>query len=103
MYSITEANLNPATFPRWFRQYSFREFFGLPDLSPASLDNFVTNTLARNRNALRSFFEFKHSAGDPFMQNPCDDTCLRNHLCAIVVNEFNDLRKCNAIRDLPLS
>ncbi|KAG5672942.1 hypothetical protein PVAND_003029 [Polypedilum vanderplanki] len=102
IYSITEANLNPATFPRWYRQYSFRQFFNIPDLSPASLDNFVTNNLARNRANLRHFYEFKHSSGDPFMNAVCDDNCLRDHLCAIVINEPGELRKCDQLRSLPL-
>lgn len=103
MYSITEANTNQATFPRWFKQYSFREYFNIPDLSPASLDNFVTNRLARSRSLLTSYFTFKVSAGDPFMQQGCNDECLRNHLCAIVINEFNDNRKCDQIRQFPLA
>ncbi|XP_070497838.1 sphingomyelin phosphodiesterase-like [Chironomus tepperi] len=102
-YSITEANLNPNTPPVWRKLFSMRADFGLPDLSPASLNNWVTNTLARNRATLRRYFEYKISMGDPLMTAPCDDECLRNHLCAIVINEYNELRKCDQLRQLPLA
>lgn len=103
IYSITEANLNPNTFPRWFRQYQFRQHFGITDLSPAGLDHFLVNTLARSRSALFDYFTFKVSAGDPFMAAGCNDECLRSHLCSIVINEFNDMRRCDFLRSLPLA
>jgi sphingomyelin phosphodiesterase len=101
-YSVTEANLNEATAPVWRLHYRFREFFNLPDLSPASLDNFVTNTMSRSRSALTSYREFRHSAADPVMNAACDDNCLRSALCQITVNEFNERRKCNEINNFPL-
>lgn len=36
-------------------------------------------------------------AGDPYMQAGCNDECLRNHVCAIVVNEHDDMRRCNQV------
>lgn len=41
IYNLTEANLNPAEPPRWFRQISFREAFNLTDLSPKTLKQFA--------------------------------------------------------------
>ncbi|KAG5670651.1 hypothetical protein PVAND_000899 [Polypedilum vanderplanki] len=102
-YSVTEANLNEATRPVWRLHYRFREFYNLPDLSPASLDNFVTNTMSRSRNALRSYREFRSSASDFVMNQPCDDNCLRGQLCSVTRNEINDNRKCNEINNFPLS
>lgn len=93
---MSEANRTPQQAPRWFKQYSFREAFGLSDLSPASLDRLVFD-LSRNRNLLRRYWEFKVKAGDPYMQAGCNDECLRNHVCAIVVNEHDDMRRCNQV------
>lgn len=102
IYSVSEANLNPATPPRWFKLSSFRADFNIPDLSPASLDYFITNTLARSRDALRAYREVMFSAGDPMMNRNCDDNCLRGVLCRAVRNEFNDVRKCEQLRQIPL-
>jgi sphingomyelin phosphodiesterase len=96
IYSISEANRTPAQRPRWFRQYSFKQAFGLTDLSPATLDRFVFD-LSRNRNLLRRYWEFKVKAADPFMEEGCNDDCLRSHVCRIVVNEHDDLRRCNQV------
>jgi hypothetical protein len=102
IYSITEANLNQATPPRWFRSSPFREEFMIPDLSPASLDHWVTNTLARNRATLRRYHEIRHSLAETHLNRPCDDNCLRGSLCAIVRNEFGDTRKCDQLSQFPL-
>lgn len=102
VYNINEANLSPGAPPRWFRAASFRDEFRIPDLSPASLDHWVTNTLARERSTLRRFFEIRHSLSDHHLQRPCDDNCLRGSLCAIVRNEFGDTRKCDQLTSFPL-
>lgn len=102
MHSITEANLNPSTPPRWYRLSAFRDEFGIPDLSPASLDHWVTNTLSRNRALLRRYFEIRHAMAEPHINRPCDDACLRGSLCAIVQNEYGDTRKCDQLTQFPL-
>ena len=96
MYSITEANQNPATPPRWFRHYSFREAFGITDTSVASLDRFVVE-MARNRNTIRRYWQYKVKDGDPHIQGGCDDDCLRRQVCLIVTNEFDEPRACNRV------
>ncbi|CRK90511.1 CLUMA_CG004132, isoform A [Clunio marinus] len=96
IYSISEANLTPHLPPRWFRQYSFVEAFGLANMSMASLDQLAFN-LSRNRNLLRRYWEFKVKAADPRIAAGCDDTCLREQVCSIVLNEHNDLRRCNQV------
>lgn len=102
MYSITEANANQATPPRWFKVNSFRADFNIPDLSPATLDHWIMNTLARDRATLRRYHELRFSLADPHMNRPCDDNCLRGSLCATVRNEFGDNRKCDQISQFPL-
>jgi sphingomyelin phosphodiesterase len=98
IFSLAEANRTPAIPPRWFRLYQFRQDFGLPDLSPATLDRFAFD-LSRNRNILRRYWEFKNRVlpGDPRWHSGCNDDCLRNQVCSIVRNEFDDLRKCNQV------
>lgn len=96
IFSLSEANRTPAQSPRWFRQFAFREAFGVSDLSPAGLDRLAFD-MSRNRNLLRRYWEFKVKAADPHMQNGCDDNCLRGHVCAIVTNEHAEPRRCNQV------
>jgi len=96
IYSVSEANRTPANRPRWFKHYSLAEFFGLPNLSPASLHNFVER-LARDRNLLRQYWIFTVKAADPFLEAGCDNDCLLNTLCTIVRNEFGDDTRCNQL------
>jgi len=95
-YNLAEANANPASRPRWFRMVSFAQFFGLPNLSPATLHTFVEN-LARNRSMLHRYWLFKIREAQPRVSGGCDDACLRSQLCGIVRNEFDDERRCNQL------
>lgn len=52
IFNLTEANLAPGQPPRWFKEYSFREEFGITDLSPATLSKLVTITFRHDRRAL---------------------------------------------------
>lgn len=96
MYSLTAANRSPSTSPAWFKAYSFKEAFGLQDLSPASLDRLV-NDMAASRALIRKYWEFKVKSGDLYLAQGCNDDCLKSHICEIVTNEFNDNRKCNEL------
>jgi len=96
IYSVSEANRTPGQSPRWFRQYSFRDSFGLSNFSMASLDQLVFN-LSRNRNLLRRYWEYKVKGADPRIAAGCNDACLRSQVCSIVVNELGDNRRCNAV------
>jgi len=96
MYSVAEANTTPANRPRWFKMVSFAEFFGLPNLSPATMHAF-TERLARDRALLRQFWIFKVKDSIPMVQGGCDDDCLRGQLCTIVRNEFADTTRCDQL------
>lgn len=95
-YNIAEANVTPGNRPRWFKLVSFAQFFGLPNLSPASLHVFV-DRLARSRSLLHQYWLFKVKESKPRIEGGCNDDCLRNQLCDIVRNEFDDDRRCNAL------
>lgn len=96
IFSISEANNNQAQGPRWWRQFAFREAFGVTDLSPAGLDRLAFD-MSRNRNLLRRYWEFKVKASDPHMIAGCNDECLRGHVCGIVTNEHGENRRCNQV------
>ncbi|KAG5672941.1 hypothetical protein PVAND_003028 [Polypedilum vanderplanki] len=96
IFNLTEANLTPNQSPRWYKQYSFKESFNIQDLSPASLDNLL-KAMSQDRKLARNYFRYKIKDADPFLKKGCQDNCLKNHICEIVINEFNDKRKCNEL------
>lgn len=93
IFNLTEANLHPDRSPVWFKEYSFAEFYGLKDLSPASLDGLLVK-FAENPDLLREYWVFKKKQGDPEMQRGCDDECLMQHLCEAATTQFNDMARC---------
>lgn len=52
IFNLTEANLTPHQPPKWFKEYSLREAFGLTDLSPATIGKLVNSTFKHDRRAL---------------------------------------------------
>ncbi|XP_070500971.1 sphingomyelin phosphodiesterase-like [Chironomus tepperi] len=102
-YNLNEANMNPATSPVWRMLYRFTEHFNIPNTSPASLDNFVSNVLSRSRRLLTDYYGFRMSNSPFILARGCDDNCLRHSLCRIVANEVSDTRKCDEIRSFPLT
>jgi sphingomyelin phosphodiesterase len=96
IFNLTEANLNPGQSPRWFKQYSFKEDFGLQDLTPASVDQLVYS-MAKNKNRLNQFWTYKVKGGDPSLAQGCDKDCQKTTLCEIVVTDFADRRKCEEL------
>lgn len=57
IFNLTEANLAPGQPPKWFKEYSFREAFGITDLSPASISKLVTHTFKHDRRALHKVID----------------------------------------------
>jgi sphingomyelin phosphodiesterase len=96
IFNLTEANLNPDQKPHWFKQYSFKEAFGLNDLSPASLDQLV-HSMARDTNKLKQYWTYKFTQGDPTISKGCDKNCLKTALCKIVQTQVWDNRKCDEL------
>lgn len=52
IFNLTAANLSPDQPPKWFKEYSFREAFGITDLSPYTLSKLVNITFRHDRRAL---------------------------------------------------
>lgn len=52
IFNLTAANLVPDQSPKWFKEYSFREAFGVDDLSPFSINKLVNATWRNDRKSL---------------------------------------------------
>lgn len=53
IFNLTQANQASHQTPNWFREYTFRDAFGVADLSPASLSTLVTKTFQNDTSLLR--------------------------------------------------
>lgn len=52
IFNLTEANLTPDQPPKWFKEYSFRDAYGVTDLSPYSVGKLVNETFRHDRRLL---------------------------------------------------
>lgn len=83
IFNLTEANLTPGRPPRWFKEYSLREAFGLTDLSPFTLSKLINGTFRHDRRALHKVFK------RPF------DSSTMSHLTFLTIVLVLDLQKQN--------
>uniref|UniRef100_A0A182X154 Sphingomyelin phosphodiesterase n=1 Tax=Anopheles quadriannulatus TaxID=34691 RepID=A0A182X154_ANOQN len=99
-YNLTSANMSPDERPAWFRMYSFQEEYGLSDLSPAGVDAMIQRLgTPAGRDELRRYWEYKVKLADASLATDCTEECLLNHLCEIVTNQADDLRKCQELSE----
>ncbi|KXJ72006.1 hypothetical protein RP20_CCG019143 [Aedes albopictus] len=99
IFNLTDANRFPDRRPEWFQLYSFAREFNMHNLSPREADTMVKRLgTPAGRNELRRYWEFKVKLGDPSLEAGCDDDCLLNHLCQVVVSEMGDDVKCDELR-----
>lgn len=64
IFNLTAANLTPDQPPKWFKEYSFREAFGVDDLSPYSLSKLANVTW---RNDKKSLYKVGSTLIEPFL------------------------------------
>lgn len=64
IFNLTAANLTPDQPPKWFKEYSFREAFGVDDLSPFALNKLVNSTWRNDRKSL-------YKVGETFFTQKC--------------------------------
>lgn len=96
-FNLTEANIHgKEQRPRWFKEYSFRDEFGIKDLSPKSVDD-LFERFARDPELLRKYHDFKKGRSDPGLETPCDHACLKNDLCNLAVTTFKNQKRCKEL------
>ncbi|XP_072399673.1 sphingomyelin phosphodiesterase 1-like [Diabrotica undecimpunctata] len=94
-FNLTEANLNPNRSPKWKKLYSMKEAYGLPDLSPKSLDVLV-DALFTNTTLMDNYWKYSVRLADPSLNKKCDKTRLQEMRCNIVTTQSGhpEKRQC---------
>lgn len=59
-FNLTAANLTPDQPPKWYKEYSFRDAFGVSDLSPYTLNKLVNETRWHDRQSLYKVGNIAH-------------------------------------------
>nr|CAI5868113.1 unnamed protein product [Callosobruchus analis] len=90
---MTEANMG--TSPAWYSLYSFKEAYGLQDLSNKGLADFVKK-LNKDKTLQKKYFNFTVRNSDVLVKEGCDDKCLQTLTCKVTAVEAGDaLDKCH--------
>lgn len=87
-------------YPEWFKSYTFKNAYGLSNLSPASLDTLLT-TFAADHHKFYQYWQRVVKYGDTALAQGCDNNCLHWELCEIVRNEFDvKSERCDQLSEL---
>ncbi|XP_011303535.1 sphingomyelin phosphodiesterase [Fopius arisanus] len=100
MYNLTEANLTPEKRPNWVKSYSFKEEYGLKDLSKRSISDLVVEL---SKKGPKSTAYHRHMAKDAKIKGNswnCDKKCAIKNVCKIVTSVNNNNADCNYIKGL---
>ena len=89
--NISQANLNPNTPPVWDAAYSFKEFYGVKDLTAQSVYNLALNIGNSQALALQYLYNFY---GGNSVPTSCDTKCLHDLQCKITYGVFDDIFNC---------
>lgn len=95
-FNLTAANLNPKKSPDWYKIYSLKEAYGLPDLSGESLANLVKK-MEKDQSLVQKYYEFLGRNSEPQIRKGCDKNCLNTLLCSITAVDFENSIDCGII------
>ncbi|XP_011690160.1 PREDICTED: sphingomyelin phosphodiesterase-like [Wasmannia auropunctata] len=94
IYNLTLANATPDQRPTWYKSYSFKEEYGLSDLTYNSLHIWLSK-LSSDEELLNRYYRHYFKQAEPSLRNECDAKCMRTYMCRIIAS-LGDLKiKCN--------
>lgn len=97
IYNLTRANELKTDHPEWFKSYSFKSAYGVPNLSPASLDGLLT-TFANDHQKFYKYWQRSVKYADTALAQSCDNWCLHWELCEPVRTEFGAIsERCDQL------
>lgn len=97
IFNLTEANLTPEQRPRWFKEYSFKEQYGMTSLSLENMNNLLTRMVTTDKHLIQDFNRLKSKT---FNNDSCDNGCIQNVLRILTKSEMYDVRKSEALWEL---
>ena len=89
--NLNKANLDPSTPPTWDVAYSFKEFYGVKDLTPQSVYNLALNIGNNQTLALQYLANFYHGNNPP---TGCDTKCMHELQCSLTYGIPDDVFNC---------
>ncbi|KZC03843.1 Sphingomyelin phosphodiesterase [Dufourea novaeangliae] len=96
MYNLDSANKNINIRPTWYKSYSFKAEYELPDLSPKSLNNWLF-AAANNETLLNKYYTNFYKQAEPSLERDCNLNCKKQYLCRIIMNIGNINELCSKI------
>ncbi|XP_022899980.2 sphingomyelin phosphodiesterase-like [Onthophagus taurus] len=94
--NVTEANLTPELNPVWFKLYSFKEEYGVEDLSPASIRDLAIR-MTEDHSIAQKYWRNRHRLADTALAGGCSDGCLKNLVCRMLMSQTYDNTQCQEI------
>ncbi|KAB0799318.1 hypothetical protein PPYR_04006 [Photinus pyralis] len=98
-YNLTEANMDPQTRPQWKKLYSFKESYGVTDISPKEVANLVER-MTKDPELTQSYFRFKTRDADPFRAIGCDSECELKNICYMVTFTNSNRKQCEMFTEM---
>lgn len=98
VYNLTEANETPDQRPRWYKEYSFKEHYGLSSLSHDSIEDLFQRMVTTQQDLLVTDYHiFRGKDSDPYRNRVCDAECVKASLRYFSITELYDDTKYNAL------
>ncbi|XP_012143489.2 sphingomyelin phosphodiesterase 1 isoform X1 [Megachile rotundata] len=93
MYNLNLANKNSHERPNWYKSYSFKEEYGVSDLSAKSLSNWF-NTAVKNETLVNKYYKHFYKQAPPSLEADCNLNCKKQRFCQMALTTEN---ACNNI------
>ncbi|XP_066583446.1 sphingomyelin phosphodiesterase-like [Prorops nasuta] len=87
MYNLTQANETPDQRPKWYKSYSFKEEYKIPEITLQSLHNWLQR-ISIDENMLNLYHRNFMKYADPALEIPCSSNCLKDYINRIIVNRY---------------
>ncbi|XP_011303537.1 sphingomyelin phosphodiesterase [Fopius arisanus] len=100
MYNMTEANLTPDEPPNWVKSYSFKDEYGLEDLSYNSIRDLIIELSKEGPKATIYHRHMSKDAKLAWKPWDCDAKCALENACRIVTSASTNNTDCNYLENL---
>lgn len=92
-FKLDEANKNKSKSPNWYKLYSFKEAYGLPNLDYKNLQVFNEKLLNDSKLA-KQYYEFYVRESTAQLKTPCTGECIDKKICRISTTDPVETIKC---------